>query len=151
MNANSSIKRDIASILSKYRATNAQSGKVESAIEQKLRKLMPLCQEGYGKEPPFIVLKEILSKTAIVQEEGEVRFCPDIEEAILYLGSDKAIRLFEDGDLSDLFIKSEIIRHLTAPGSYFYTTEEVLNLLQEYKSHLEMNKDFLLKTGFPLH
>lgn len=144
------LKKEIASVLSNCRVSDLQNSMVKNAINHKMEKLLRLCSESFQGEAPYIVLEQILTKTLIFPEGGEIRFCPDIEEAILYLGPEKAIRLFEDTEnLSDLYIKSEIIRHLLAPGSYLYTFDEITNILKDYKSHLEHNKESLIKIGFP--
>lgn len=71
------------------------------------------------------------------------------DEAIAYLKPKKALEAFEDCDLLKLSERVWIVSYLSNWLTPFYTYDELADLITEFVSHFEKNRESLLETGFP--
>lgn len=93
----------------------------------------------------------IMERTAV--ECGEEfflkAFCPFLEGALSYLPPERALATFESVDLSSLLQRTQQIYYFADPTTPFYTLEELAELMARYARHLEVNRESLIRTGFP--
>lgn len=81
--------------------------------------------------------------------EQIIRFKPDIDEALQYLSPEEAMELFENVEPELITERLTVINYLSDPLTPFYTFQELAELLEEFKCHLEKNRDYLIETGLP--
>lgn len=75
--------------------------------------------------------------------------CLDLEQAIQYMGVEKAFALFENTSLPDLAARASFVALLHCVNTPLYTLDELANLLDQFADHLTSNRNALLETGYP--
>jgi len=86
---------------------------------------------------------------AVLPFKSELVFHPSLYEALLYLPPEKALAIFESIDPLVLSQRSYLVKYFLHPTTPFYTLHELADLAEQFLTHLERNRDFLIKTGFP--
>jgi hypothetical protein len=78
-----------------------------------------------------------------------LRFHPSLEEALAYLAPETALSLFEETDAVALSHRTYLIDYLADPATPSYTKADLARLLEAFGSHLNRNRDSLIRTGYP--
>ncbi len=71
------------------------------------------------------------------------------DEAVSYVGSAKALEVFENEDLEDLSRRVSFLDYLQDDFTPSYTLEELADLTEQYISYVQRNRSDLVQTGFP--
>ncbi|HSH78369.1 MAG TPA: hypothetical protein VLA19_07535 [Herpetosiphonaceae bacterium] len=78
-----------------------------------------------------------------------VFFTPSLDQALQHLPADEALALFEREDLDELSEREVATDHLADSYTLLYTIDELEEATAAFLTHLERNREALLKTGRP--
>jgi len=108
-------------------------------------------------------VKQVLGRTAVEflprrrsavhyianPDEKLVSFLPRLEDALLYLPTDEALRTFETVEGRTLQGRCAGLLEFATRGEKHHTLEELADLAEEFLDQLERGRDYLLDTGLP--
>ena len=100
-------------------------------------------------------LKELMKNCAVLMDNGDFFFIPDIEELFIFLDDPKkALEILKEAScdfrkIAELFIKTEAIRYFTRPDYFSKANIRINKQLKLYKECLLSNKEDLIEKGFP--
>ena len=75
--------------------------------------------------------------------------CLDLEQAIQYMGVERALALFENTSLPELATRASFVALLHSANTPLYTLDELADLLDQFVDYLACNRKTLLETGYP--
>jgi len=82
--------------------------------------------------------------------EGTLRAPTALDEALRYLPSEEALAEFESCGPLVLSQRSYLVDFLNDAATLFYTLKELADVAEEFVSHLEGNRELLVKIGLPV-
>jgi len=82
--------------------------------------------------------------------EGTLRAPTALDEALRYLPSEEALAVFESCGPPVLSQRSYLVDFLNDAATPFYTLKELADVAEEFVSHLEGNRELLVKIGLPV-
>ena len=78
-----------------------------------------------------------------------LRFEPSLAAEIGRFGPEAALSLFQRAGPETLLRRSRLVRYLAARTTPFHTLDELADLLEACGRHLDRNRAWLLRTGYP--
>jgi hypothetical protein len=63
-----------------------------------------------------------------------------LDDALIFLPPDEALALFENTEVGELRLKTDIARYWFDKGTPFYTHQELARLITEFTKYLNKNK-----------